>query len=152
MDLETRKAYLIQIGNVCNQHSFFEYVIAHAIWHLLKLDKETGTIVTRGMDLRPLLEMAIELAAHLKTDKEVQAALGNALKEIEKLNPKRNDIVHGVYSQSDSSKILKRENHRRKNRDRKEITVDEIAEVGKNYSEASQKVLMAFEKHNILID
>jgi hypothetical protein len=90
---------LTLIGNVCVQWSALEYQVAACIWMLLELDIETGKIVTGGLDMLPRLNMAINLARHLKAEKALIDCLVKARAEIQGgLDTKRNRAVHGVHT------------------------------------------------------
>jgi hypothetical protein len=88
---------LTQIGNICAQWSELEYLFATTIWVLLKLDMDTGKIVTGGLDMLPRANMAINLARHRQAPKEILDALLTARKAIQDgLDIRRNRAVHGV--------------------------------------------------------
>jgi hypothetical protein len=120
---------------------------------MLKLDKDTGVIVTGVNDIKTQIDIAIELAAHLNADAEIQTILSFAKKEVEKLAPKRNNIVHGVYSLAPQAMTLKIENPRRKKgRKRADITPAEISKVGSDIYALAKKIMEVFQRHGILVD
>lgn len=89
----------LQIGNICFQWAHLEYLVALSLWSLLRIDHDTGKIVTGGLDLLPRVNMALKLAQHLKAPglaikalKEVRTALQDGLLE------KRNTAIHGLRS------------------------------------------------------
>jgi hypothetical protein len=51
---------LITIGHMCRQWSYLEYLLANIIWHLLKIDRNTGAIVTASFDIKNLARVAVE--------------------------------------------------------------------------------------------
>ena len=55
---------MMHTGSICFQWSALESLLAVVIWRLLKLDSDTGAIVTGGLDILPRINMAIALATH----------------------------------------------------------------------------------------
>ena len=93
-----QSARLTLVGNICTQWSHIEYQIATVIWWLLKLDRDTGMIVTGGLDMLPRMNMAINLCRHLKADAKLDSALLATRKAIQDgLDGERNRAVHGVW-------------------------------------------------------
>lgn len=144
--------YLHLTGNVCHQWSYLDLLLSKAVWHLLDLDKETGIIVTGGMDMLPRVNMGVALARHLKSDRRLLGALIDARKSIQGkgktdgLLYKRNRVVHGVYSSNDNAVHPMIETHRGAgNRKRHPITPDEIKEVGSSIFATSGKLIEVFE-------
>ncbi len=89
----------LQIGNICFQWAHLEFLVALALWSLLRIDQETGKILTGSLDLLPRVNMALKLAKHLKAPglaikalKEVRTALQGGLIE------RRNTAIHGLRS------------------------------------------------------
>jgi len=85
-----------QIGNICWQWAHLEYLIALAIWAMLRIDHETGKVVTGGLDIKPRVNMAINLGHHLRAPKEaIQALIDVRTALDDDLITKRNRAVHG---------------------------------------------------------
>lgn len=85
-----------QIGNICFQWAHLEFLLALTIWALLRLDSVTGRIVTGGLDIRPRVKMAIDLAESLRAPAELIDALKSVRKKVESdLNDRRNRAIHG---------------------------------------------------------
>ncbi|HYX46852.1 MAG TPA: hypothetical protein VE820_08540 [Sphingomicrobium sp.] len=83
---------------VCIQWSNLEFQIAHAIWWMLNLDADSGKIVTGGLDMGPRVNMAINLARHIRVDRKVTQALETARAALQDgLDKRRNRAVHGVH-------------------------------------------------------
>jgi hypothetical protein len=90
------------IGLVCGEWSTLEYNLSIVIWRLLGLDPDTGKIVTGGLDLLPRVNMAINLARHVKQNRATIAALERARKTVQDgLDARRNQAVHGVHFAED---------------------------------------------------
>lgn len=85
----------LQIGNICFQWAHLEYLLALAIWSILRIDDETGKILTGGTDIKARCAIALNLAKHLEAPEAAVNALAQAQKSIDKLNDKRNRAVHG---------------------------------------------------------
>lgn len=125
---------LIQVGNICRQWAYVEYLFSVVIWAALKLDRETGMIVTGGLDMLPRANMAINLAKHLNMDASIREALTNARATLQagslSLVDKRNIAVHGLElrTQGTSSTM---EVHRGKGAFREhEFGNDQLREIG----------------------
>lgn len=133
---------LVQIGNICNQWSYLEYLFSNVIWWLLKIDRETGMIVTGGMDILPRANMAINLAKHLKADSKLINALSEARKSIQNdLGDKRNTAVHGVYfrTPNDETKV---EMHRGKGAfEKQDFSNEQLRDVGRNIQAVHKKLV-----------
>jgi hypothetical protein len=88
---------LANIGLICVQWSAIEYTVSIIIWSLLNLEPQVGMIMTGGLDMLPKLNVAINLARHLKTDRAIISGLVAARKSIQDgLDTRRNRAVHGV--------------------------------------------------------
>ena len=136
---------LMSVGNISTQWAYLEYLVANTIWWLLKVDKPTGMILTGGLDMIPRINMAINLARHLKADRRILEALEVTRKSIQGgLADRRNIAVHGVFSSSDGSPIVTVEVHRGKG-DRKRIPLsdEELIKTGKDISSTIDVLLAA---------
>ncbi len=86
----------VQIGNICWQWAHLEYLIALAAWSLLRIDNDTGRLITGGMNILPRVNLALNLARHLKAPQQAQKALKETRKALQKgLDERRNRVVHG---------------------------------------------------------
>ena len=88
----------LQIGNICFQWSHLEFLLAHTIQHLLKVDSGTNDILTGGLDILPRCSMALALAHHLDAPKALINAIKavrNDLQDGKKLQSRRNKAIHG---------------------------------------------------------
>jgi hypothetical protein len=108
---------LVQIGNICRQWAYLEYLFSVTIWNLLKLERNTGMIVTGGLDMLPRAGMAINLAEHLGADGRLIEALKTARRTLQRgglsLIDRRNIAIHGLELRLEGrSSIL--ESHRGK--------------------------------------
>lgn len=93
---------VVNIGMICKHWADIEYTLSLTIWHLLKLDPETGKIVTGGLDMQPRANMALNLARHTKQPPPFIKALVDAREAIQGgLDMRRNRAIHGVMFLSD---------------------------------------------------
>lgn len=107
--------HLVKIGNICWQWSMLEFSVAGLIWRLLGIDPDTGKIVTGGLDMIPRLNMAINLARHMKAPRYVTDELAKVRKAIQDgLDAERNRAVHGVNFPPNSAGEFLVEMHRGK--------------------------------------
>lgn len=91
------RARMMHTGSICFQWSALESLLAVVIWRLLKLESDTGAIVTGGLDILPRINMAIALAHHLKAKRHVTKLLRDTRTIIqEDLMKRRNLAVHGI--------------------------------------------------------
>lgn len=139
-------------GNVCHQWSYLEYLISKAIWHILGLERDTGIIVTGGMDILSRVNMAIALAKHTRANKKLIEVLEETRVKIQGkrktdgLMYRRNLIVHGVYSSRDNDPIILVETHRGAgDRKRNPISVAFVAQTGTDIFVASRSLIFVFE-------
>ena len=94
------------IGNVCLQWSRFEISILMVIFALEDIPPEKGDIIYGGLDWKPRLNMAINLAEYHKAPHSIRKrlrALRNRIRN-EDLNERRNQVVHGAQSASEGGK------------------------------------------------
>lgn len=88
---------VVSVGMICRHWADIEYIFSQTIWHLLKLDAETGKIVTGGLDMLPRVNMAINLAKQTKQPSDLLRILEEARTAIQDgLDTRRNRAVHGV--------------------------------------------------------
>lgn len=145
-------SYLLQQGNVCTQWSYVEYLLSNAIWYMLNINRSAGVIVTGNLEITVKAKMAHDLSKELCLDEGLIDVLNKARKDIDRISPSRNRIVHGVFSSSPNVSIPKIEVHRGKEKGvRKDITVNEMLEVGNKISVVSKYLRKEFEKIGINI-
>jgi hypothetical protein len=143
MDHQTNR--LVQIGNICQQWSFLEYLYALTIWQLLGIDQETGKFVTGGTDIQPRMKLAVNLSKHLNAPKRLTKALEMARDSLRdaKLDERRNKAIHGVRfigARSEAASLI--EVHRgRGGRIRHEQKDAELAAIGKDLNVISSQLL-----------
>lgn len=130
-------------GHINFQYSYLDYLISKFIWALLEIEKPAGVILTGGMDIRPKLDIAIELAEHFNKFEKIRALLKKLKNRGDNPNgfiQSRNIIVHGIYSSRDGDPTVMIESHRSKRlREKKPIkieflqkTLDEITKSAKD--------------------
>jgi hypothetical protein len=94
---------LAGIGNVCLQWSLLEHNVLFVILAIEDLPQVKGEIIFGGLDLRPRLGMALNLAVEAKLPKPLQkriSKLRDTLRD-EDLYNRRNRVVHGAQRTSD---------------------------------------------------
>ncbi len=109
-------------GLICTQYAYFDYLISNIIWYLLNIDKPTGIIVIGSMDIRPKIDMAINLSEHTNKIEEIRKLLQKYKNSGSKPNgfiSKRNKIVHGIFSSRDGDPTVMVESHRKKKEHKK---------------------------------
>ena len=145
---EEQKERLLLIGSVCAQWSHLEHLFSGTIWTLLKLDDETGKIVTGGLDMLRRARMAINLARHLKASRSLIKALLAARDAIQnKLDEKRNRVVHGFQILSLDAKQLQIEVHRGKgDRKKHELTAAELYKLNDDIHDVSATLLIVLRR------
>jgi hypothetical protein len=86
----------LTIGSICFQWSHLEYLLSQTIWSLLRIDEDTGKILTGGLDIQPRVNMAIALARHLNAPRGLVTALVEVRTALNKdLVYRRNRAIHG---------------------------------------------------------
>ncbi|MFM5465820.1 hypothetical protein [Aeromonas simiae] len=140
-------------GYICTQYSYFDYLVSNVIWHILKIDKPVGMIVTGAMDIRPKIEMAISLLEHHDIENEIRSTLqkfkNNASKENGFIS-KRNKIVHGIFSSREGDSAVMVEAHRKKShRERHEMDVEYIQQCYGEIVAANNELVPLLESRGI---
>jgi hypothetical protein len=72
---------LMHIGFICVAWAELENKFSQTIWATLRVDIETGKIITGGLDMVPRANMAINLARHKKAPRYIIKALERARKQ-----------------------------------------------------------------------
>ncbi|NQY63824.1 MAG: hypothetical protein HRT38_08800 [Alteromonadaceae bacterium] len=143
------------VGFICTVYSYMDYAISNVIWHLLKLDKETGIIVTGAMDIRPKIDMAIELADHTEEISDIRAKLQEFKNQGGKPNgfiSRRNKIIHGICSSRNNDSVVMVESHRKKSqRARHELGYQEIVDTYQDISRSNDELVTLMVAHGINI-
>ena len=142
----------VQIGNICFQWAYLEYLIALTIWSLLHIDPDTGKIVTGGLDIRPRLNMAINLARELQAPKGAIDALLLTREALDKgLDQRRNTAVHGhriAHPNDPAAELV--EVHRGKGaRKRRPQTNADLTQLGKDIKQLADDLLDGLNKNCI---
>lgn len=96
-------AILVCIGNVCLQWSLLEINLMAILQACQGVDLKEGAILFGGLDMKPRLNMAINLAVHHKWPPPLIKRLRNLRSAIDKakLSDRRNMVVHGAQSRSE---------------------------------------------------
>lgn len=102
---------------------------------MLKIEKETGIIITGQRDIISQCEMALEIAKSLNKEEKIINSfkkLRTALKD-GGLSNKRNKAIHGFYFASLEHSFLSIETHRGKDRGNRELmTIEWLFLLGKD--------------------
>ncbi len=125
------------IGSICDQWSFVEYMLLRSMRKLCGFtDDEIGKILFGGLDMRPRVAMAIELARHFKAPAPFVTALIATRDAIDGgLLKRRNRAIHGVqFLYSDGE--LRVEVHRGKDRQRRELSAKDLWNLSNDIHEA----------------
>ena len=141
-----------QVGNICVQWAHLEYLLALAIWSLLRLDQETGKIVTGGLDIRPRLNMAINLAKHLKAPEPAKKALLCTRRALDGgLDERRNKAIHGhrLLDPDDIQSELVEVHRGKGDRKRHKVTNADLAELGVAIAKVAADLHEAMLKTNV---
>ena len=86
-------------GSIYAQYVYFDYLVSSVIWHLLRINKDLGMMVTSNLDIQPKIDMALEIAVYKKELAEIQKTLTffkNSTVDSEAIFSKRNQIVQGM--------------------------------------------------------
>lgn len=150
---EDDPAILSAIGNICRQWSYLEYLFSIVIWRLLNLDRDTGVIVTGGLDIIPRANMAINLSQHLKADRQLLNVMIAARKSIQDdLSAPRNRAVHGVYSLNSTQPEMFVEVHRGKGgRDKQPIRSESLRSLAAEITAVSTDLREAMAAAGIVV-
>jgi hypothetical protein len=147
---------LLEVGIICTQWSYLEYLLANAIWWLLTLDKSTSTIVTGGLDINSRISMALGLAKHLDKSQELTSLLENTKKDLsgaKKLIVRRNRAVHDIFSSRPSDSVVMIEMHREKTkRNREPYPLSELMSLRNDLTDLTKRLIVIFEKIGINVD
>ncbi|EPJ53725.1 MAG: hypothetical protein OFPI_09270 [Osedax symbiont Rs2] len=88
-------------GTIYAQYVYFDYLVSSVIWHLLKVNKDLGMMVTGNLDIQPKIDMALDIAIYKKELREIQTKLTlfkHSTIDSEGIFSKRNQIVQGMPS------------------------------------------------------
>lgn len=125
----------LQIGNICIQWSHLEYLVALAIWSMLRIDEKTGRILTGGLDIIPRLGMAHQLSVHLNAPQLARRTLTETRKILQSgLLEQRNLVIHGHRLKAHGEPSIETfEVHRGpKSGQKQPLTNAEIAQIGRD--------------------
>ncbi len=142
-------SYLRATGNVCHQWSYLEYLLSQLIWHLLKLDKAIGIIVTGEIEITAKAKMALKLSKELLTHNDLISILV-LISKLQTLAEKRNRVVHGSFSSHPDSVYAAVELHRGKNAGiREQISINDIDSVAEEINILTMSFAVVLEKYGI---
>jgi hypothetical protein len=100
---DDHSAVMALIGHICVQWARLENTLLGLCAVCTRLSPEEAFLTFGGLDMRPRLNMAINLATHHKMQPHLLKRLRGIRETIskKKLDDKRNQAVHGVHSDSD---------------------------------------------------
>ena len=106
--VDDQVAIMAGIGHVCVQWSLLENNILAVLCAIENLAIAEASIVFGSLDMKPRLNMAVNLAAHHKIDRTLQTRLRNLRTAMDKakLAERRNRLVHGVHKASPEPKTF----------------------------------------------
>lgn len=143
-----------QIGNICIQWAFLEYLLARAIWKTLDLDKQAGLIVTGALNIQGLSDTAIKLAEKIGQVDEILEALKVVRKSLHEFDVirRRNSAVHGVqfgHPNRLDARIV--EVYRgKKAGDAFEVEDSDLAKLGNDIEDIHKQLYVVLEKHGFV--
>ena len=152
-DIHQIKRRMELTGHICTQYAYFDHLISNIIWHLLSIEKDLGIIVTGNMEIRPKIEMAIEISDYKNEFPYLRKALQSLKNSGNKSSgfiSKRNVIVHGIFFTRDNDPKVMVEAHRKKSlRKRQELTIEYYTSTLQEISDANNKLVALMESLNI---
>jgi hypothetical protein len=138
------------IGQICLHWSYLELLLATTIWNILKLDEDTGKIVTGGLDIEGRANMALNLAKHRKAPADVIAVLKCAQSQIKDIIGERNLAIHGVYELRPTGEVLA-EVHRGKFRGiPQDMSNDRMGRTAQTIDAIIEILQPVLEKHGVI--
>ena len=147
---------LTLIGCVCTQYSFLDYLVSNVVWSLLRVEKDAGMIITGAMDIRPKIAVAIQLSEHYDKHGDIRTELRNIERNASKdtgFIPKRNLIIHGIFSSRDGDPTVMVEAHRKKSaRTRATLTIEFVQETHDEIVSTSKRLVRLLERAEINVD
>jgi hypothetical protein len=102
-------AIMATIGHICIQWARLESTLLGICAVLARTPPSEAFIIFGGLDMRPRLNMAVNLARHHKMERKLLDRLTTIRVTItkEKLDDKRNQAVHGAHSDSTTPQHVK---------------------------------------------
>ena len=92
---------LKQIGHVSASFSTADLILCHAIWGILRVNKETGLVITTPMSTTARIQTLKELLNRNYNDRDETVHCIETLDWIFNLSGERNDVTHASWSPSD---------------------------------------------------
>jgi hypothetical protein len=86
------------VGALVMQLSFVHFLLEINLWSLLGIDQKSGRILTEDLPLASLSQRFLRTVEANNPGPDALKQLKNALKELEKINCRRNRIVHGFWT------------------------------------------------------
>ena len=144
-DIHQVKERMEFTGYICTQYAHFDYLISNIIWHVLDMEKGIGVIITGSMEIRPKIDMAIELLDYKEIFPEIRKKLQSIKNSASSSNgfiSKRNVIVHGIFSSKEGDPKVMVESHRKKSmRGRQELKLSYYHETHEDIIKANKALM-----------
>lgn len=146
-------AVMACVGHVCIQWSLLEQTLIIILGTCQSIPPDEAAIVFGGLDMKPRLNLAINLAEHHKWPPPLVKRLRKLRADIdkEKLVDKRNIIVHGVQCASELPQSFKLYTPRRKGDAQEETwSILEAHALGEAIHTAHKEAYAIFEEYGRL--
>lgn len=146
---------LVQVGVICTNWAYLEYLLANAIWWLCDVEPAKGKIMTGKINIQSLIDKAIALCEsdeHKDLYKSF-VEVSHALRDGKNLIERRNTAIHGVFSSSPNYLGVMVERHKKADtRDRKLYPITELFSIGDELYNINKRLIEAFLLRGINVD
>lgn len=145
-------ANMAAIGHVCIQWSLCENNILAVLCAIEGLNIDHAAIVFGGLDMKPRLNMAINLATHHKIDPRLKTRLRNLRTAMDKANlaDRRNRAVHGVQKASETPHTFTMYMPRLKgDAQHRDVSIMEMHQLGLEIKQAGDEAWSIFEAYGL---
>ena len=131
----------VQIGNICYQWAHLEHLLFLSITSVLRLDNDTGKLITSGLDILPRVNLALKLAKHLRAPPQAIKGLEATRSTLQNgLLDRRNRAIHGhrLMDPGDPFSELVETNRGKGANVRRPQTNADLAALGKDIANAAR--------------
>lgn len=101
------ETYYRYIGEVVFRWTLVEEHMQTIIWHVMGLDWKQGRLLTFGSDASQKIDMFRGLALNSISKKQIQRKINSIASRADKLNTRRNRVVHGTWGYKSNPKDLR---------------------------------------------
>lgn len=99
--------YYRYIGEVVFRWTLVEEHMQTIIWHVMGLDWKQGRLLTFGSDASQKIDMFRGLALNSISNEQDQREINSIANRADKLNTRRNRVVHGTWGYKSNPKDLR---------------------------------------------